>query len=204
MRFQRLILSAACVLSLMIAPAFAEVVPGNAAPDFTATDTNGKEVTLSGLKGKPVVLEWTNHECPFVVKHYKSDNMQSIQKYAAEKDAVWISIISSGEGKQGYLTDEEANAVAQEKGATPAHIIRDSSGEIGRLYDAKTTPHMFVIDAEGNVAYAGAIDDKPTADSADVEGATNYVVAALDALAEGNAPEVTQVKPYGCSVKYAN
>lgn len=203
MRFQPFFAFALLTLALM-SPAHAAVSIGAPAPDFTAKDASGAEVTLSTLKGKPVVLEWTNHQCPFVVKHYASNNMQATQKLAAEKGAVWITINSSATGKQGHVSAEEALKVATDKGAKPSHIILDADGKIGRLYGAKTTPHMYVIDAEGALAYMGAIDDKPTADKADVEGATNYVNAALEALAAGKKPEISESQPYGCSVKYAD
>lgn len=203
MRFQPFFAFALLTLALM-SPAHAAVSVGALAPDFSAKDASGAEVTLSKLKGKPVVLEWTNHLCPFVVKHYGSQNMQATQKLAAEKGAVWISINSSAAGKQGHVSAEEAMKIATEKGAKPAHIILDADGKIGRLYGAKTTPHLYVIDSDGAIAYMGAIDDKPTADKADVEGATNYVKATIDALAAGKKPEVAESQPYGCSVKYAD
>lgn len=201
MHLQRIILA----LALFLAPvsqASAQVESGKPAPDFTAKDTHGKDVSLAALKGKEVVLEWTNHQCPFVIKHYESGNMQKTQAYAKEKGAVWISVISSASSKQGYVTDEEANTLATDRKAVPDHIIRDENGDLGRLYGAKTTPHMFVITKEGVLAYQGAIDDRPTPDKADIAGATNYVNAALDALAEGKTPEKTTTQPYGCSVKY--
>lgn len=201
MRLQRLILSVVLMCSPVL-PAFAAVQAGDAAPDFTAKDTNGNDVSLASLKGKTVVLEWTNADCPFVKKHYGSGNMQKTQKYAADKGAVWISIISSAEGKQGYVSDEEANAIAKERGSNAAHIVRDPKGVLGHLYDAKTTPHLFVIDKEGVLAYEGAIDSEPTADPADIDHATNYIIAALDTLAEGKRPEPASTRSYGCSVKY--
>lgn len=201
MRLQRVILA----LIMALAPlgqAWAQAVVGEAAPQFARKDTKGEDVSLAALKGKAVVLEWTNAECPFVKKHYGGGNMQKTQAYAAEKGAVWISVISSAEGKQGYVSDEEAGALTMERNAKPAHILRDPKGELGHLYGAKTTPHLFVIDAEGKVAYQGAIDSESTADPADIEGATNYVTAALDALAAGKQPKVSESQPYGCAVKY--
>lgn len=175
---------------------------GEPAPDFVGVDSNGVEHNLSDFKGKTVVLEWTNHECPYVVKHYSVGNMQKLQKDATEKDVVWLSIHSSAEGKQGHVDGEKANMVAKEKGAHATAHILDASGEIGRLYDAKTTPHMFVVDAEGILAYAGAIDSDSSYKSESIEGATNYVMAAVNALSEGKPVEVASTKPYGCSVKY--
>ncbi len=203
MRFQPFFAALMLTLALM-PPAKAAVSVGSTAPDFTARDAAGTEIQLSSFKGKPVVLEWTNHLCPFVMKHYGSNNMQDTQAFAAGKGAVWISILSSATGKQGHVSAEEALKIAVERGARPTHIVLDEDGKIGRMYGAKTTPHLYVIDAEGALAYMGAIDDKPTADKADVEGATNYVKAALEALAAGKKPEVAESQPYGCSVKYAD
>ncbi len=176
--------------------------PNKAAPPFAALDTNGDAVELLSLKGKTVVLEWTNHDCPYVRKHYRSGNMQALQKDATENGVVWISIISSAPGRQGYVEALEANAIAEENGAAPSHIVRDPGGEIGKLYAAVTTPHMFVINPAGEIVFMGGIDDKPTADMADISTATNYVRAALDAVADGRTPEVQSARPYGCSIKY--
>ncbi|MBI1273460.1 MAG: redoxin domain-containing protein [Alphaproteobacteria bacterium] len=175
---------------------------GEPAPDFTAPDTNGKTVTLSALKGKIVVLEWTNHDCPFVKKHYGSGNMQALQKKAAADHVVWISVISSAPGHQGHVSDEQANEIAAERGASPAHIIRDESGEIGRMYYARTTPHMFVIDKGGMLVYAGAIDSIRSTDQDDIAKAENYVTAALDALKADKQVATASTQSYGCSVKY--
>lgn len=175
---------------------------GEPAPDFVGVDSNGVEHNLSDFKGKTVVLEWTNHECPYVVKHYSGGNMQKLQEKATDKDVVWLSIHSSAEGKQGHVNGEQANAVAKEQGSNATAHILDASGEIGRLYDAKTTPHMFVIDQEGVLAYAGAIDSDSSYKSESIEGATNYVMAAVTSLKAGEPVEVSSTKPYGCSVKY--
>jgi peroxiredoxin len=175
---------------------------GQPAPAFTATDTNGKTVSLSDFKGKTVVLEWTNHECPFVVKHYKSGNMQALQAEAAKDDVVWISVVSSAKDKEGNVTAEEANKIIADQKAVPAHKILDETGTIGKLYDAKTTPHMFVIDKNGVLAYAGAIDDKSGFDPEEVKTAKNYVRAALADLKAEKPVEVSSTKPYGCGVKY--
>ncbi len=189
---------------LVITPAIANaaVKTGDAAPTFSGTTAKGETFTLADQKGKIVVLEWTNKDCPFVKKHYKTGNMQKLQKAAAENGVVWVSVLSSAEGKQGHLTADEALANVAMKEAAPAHLVLDPSGEIGTLYAAKTTPHMFVIDAEGNLAYHGAIDDVSSADPADVEKANNYVTAAIDALKAGKAVETASTSPYGCSVKY--
>lgn len=189
-------------LAACLPSANAAVEVGQMAPEFTAVDTNGVEHSLSDFRGKNVVLEWSNHECPFVVKHYEPGNMQKLQKKATDNGAVWITIVSSAEGKQGFTTAEEANTIMAEAGANSTARILDASGEIGKMYGAKTTPHMFVIDAEGKIAYMGAIDSDSSFKSSAIEGATNYVTAALDALNAGEEIEVTSTKPYGCSVKY--
>ena len=196
------ILFAAALFVLPVAGAHAAVEIGQPAPDFTATDVNGNEVNLSDFKGQNVVLEWTNHECPYVIKHYDTNNMQSAQASAAEDGAVWLTIVSSAEGKQGHVSAEEGAALLVEANSAPTAKLLDESGEIGQAYGAKTTPHMFVIDAEGNLAYAGAIDDNPSPRHETVEGAQNYVLAALDNLAAGQPADPAQTAPYGCSVKY--
>ncbi len=178
------------------------VTVGSPAPLFSAQDTHGNDVTLESLKGKHVVLEWKNHQCPFVRKHYSTDNMQSLQQYAKDNDIIWISIISSAKGKQGHVSAEEANKIAEEETSHAAHIILDAEGTIGRLYNAKTTPHMYIINKDGDLAYMGAIDDISTADPDDVEKANNYVKAAMEALVEGKTPEIATTSAYGCSVKY--
>lgn len=175
---------------------------GKPAPAFTATDSNGKAHTLSDFIGKTVVLEWTNHECPYVRKHYDTNNMQDLQKDATGKGVVWLSIVSSAQGKQGYTTGEEANKIiAKEKSAETARLL-DPTGAIGTVYGASTTPHMFVIDPQGIVVYAGGIDDQPSVSHSTVKTAKNYVKAALDDLAAGKPVAVATAKPYGCNVKY--
>jgi len=176
---------------------------GKAAPDFETIDINGKPFKLSDHKGDIVVLEWTNHECPFVVKHYGTGNMQKVQKETTAKGVKWISINSSAIGRQGNSTPEDAAKIVEDQGAAPTAKLLDASGEIGKLYDAKTTPHMYVIDADGILAYAGAIDNNSSPNPATVEGADNYVVAAVDELIAGKAVTTAQTQPYGCSVKYA-
>lgn len=175
---------------------------GAPAPAFTTTDIHGEEFNLEDQKGKIVVLEWTNHLCPFVKKHYDSGNMQSIQKYATDNDVVWVSIISSAPEKQGHVTLEEAKTIIEEKGVHVTTQILDPSGEIGKLYDAKTTPHMFVISPEGKLVYNGAIDDNPNPNPASIEGSKNLVTAALADLSAGRSVEISRTAPYGCSVKY--
>jgi peroxiredoxin len=178
--------------------------PGSPAPDFTLTDAAGKSHTLSAYKGKWVVLEWVNYDCPFVKKHYGSGNMQKLQKAARDKGAVWLSINSSAPGKQGHFEGKALAArIAKETAAMDAYLL-DADGKTGRLYKAKTTPHMFVIDPEGVIAYAGAIDDKPSTDKDDIAGAVNYVQAALDAGLAGEPVETASTTPYGCGVKYGD
>ncbi len=175
---------------------------GAAAPAFTAKDSSGKTIDLKALAGKTVVLEWTNDGCPFVQKHYGSGNMQALQKEATDNGIVWISVISSAPGKQGHVDAEEANKLTTDRKANPTSVILDPSGKIGKMYEATATPNMFVIDAKGTLVYKGAIDDKPTANPADIETASNYVKLALKSVAEGKPVEKSVTRPYGCSVKY--
>lgn len=176
--------------------------PGDAAPDFTLKDSDGKSQTLSSYKGKYVVLEWFNEGCPFVKKHYESGNMQALQKEATAKGVVWLSVISSAEGKQGFSTPEQANATRKRWNIASTATLLDAKGEAGRLYEAKTTPHLFVINPEGKVVYMGAIDDKPSSDPADIKTAKNYVKAALDEAMAGKPVTTVSTTPYGCSIKY--
>jgi peroxiredoxin len=175
---------------------------GTPAPDFTGVDTEGVSHKLSDYRGSTVVLEWTNHECPFVQKHYGTGNMQGLQKDAQSQDIVWLSIISSAPGKQGHVSPDQAKQLTQERDAAPSAVLLDADGKIGQAYQARTTPHMFIIDPEGTLAYMGAIDDKPTARWKDVETANNYVRTALAAMGNGQAVESASTRPYGCSVKY--
>ena len=183
--------------------AAAAPIPGQAAPQFNEVAAQGGEVSLDQFAGKTVVLEWTNDGCPFVKKHY-SGSMQRLQKRAAAEDVVWIQVISSAEGKQGYADAERAIALNKERGAQPMFTLLDADGSMGEAYAAKTTPHMFIIDGEGMLRYNGAIDTIPTANVDDLKNAENYVSAALSQL-KGGGEVVTKVsKPYGCSVKYAD
>ncbi|MUH01012.1 redoxin domain-containing protein [Scytonema sp. UIC 10036] len=177
---------------------------GSPAPEFTATDSNGKSHKLSDFKGKTVVLEWTNHQCPFVRKHYDSNNMQQLQKDATSKGVVWLSVISSAQGQQGYVTPQEANQLTKSRSASPTAVLLDPNGEIGRLYQARTTPHMYVIDSKGVLQYAGAIDDKPSTNAADVKSSKNYVSDAVNSVLQGKAVANSTTQPYGCSVKYGS
>lgn len=193
---------AAIILAMAIAPVQAAPQVGQPAPDFEATDVNGQPVKLSDLKGKKVVLEWTNAECPFVVKHYDAGNMQKTQEAATAQGAEWITINSAAVGKQGHVSAEQAKTLMTEKGSKASTYVIDESSTIGKLYDAQTTPHMFVIDENGVLAYAGAIDDNSSPNPETIEGAKNYVLAALGDLAAGNAVEAPTSQPYGCAVKY--
>jgi peroxiredoxin len=180
----------------------AALAPGAGAPDFTLTDIQGKEHSLSGYKGKYVILEWTNYDCPFVKKHYGAGNMQALQKKAAADGAVWLSVCSSAPGKQGHFSLDEWKERSSAQKAAAAAILLDPDGKVGRLYDAKTTPHLFLISPEGVLLYMGGIDDKPSADPADIPGATNYLTQALEQAKAGKPVEPAATKPYGCSVKY--
>ncbi len=196
-----LTLTAASAMALSL-PAMASVKTGAPAPEFTAVDSNGVSHNLSDFAGKTVVLEWTNHGCPYVVKHYSSGNMQAIQKAATDNGVVWLSVISSAPGKQGHVDGAGANALTTDRGASPTAVLLDPAGDIGRLYNAKTTPHMYVINGEGHLIYQGAIDSNRSSNPAVIATSTNYVTAALEAVAKGEAPAKAQSEPYGCSVKY--
>lgn len=191
-------------LSLFSINALASLEPGTKAPDFSLMGHDGKEYKLSDAlkEGEAVVLEWFNNECPYVEKHYGSNNMQNLQKKYAAKKVKWFSIISSAEGKQGYRTAESATATAKERGLAATAVLLDPEGTVGRKFDAKVTPHMFVINKEGVVVYNGAIDDNSSSRASTIEGAENYVVAALDATLAGKEVATAKTKPYGCSVKY--
>ena len=175
---------------------------GQAAPEFKVADTNGKEHALSQYRGKWVVLEWLNHECPYVRKHYDNNVMQALQKKYAEKGVVWLSIVSSAPGQQGHFPNEKANLLTKEKGAAPHAVLIDAPGTVGRTYHARTTPHMFVINPQGTLVYMGGIDDKPSARAADLKGARPHVDMALQEAMAGKPVSVPTSKPYGCNVKY--
>lgn len=175
---------------------------GEMAPDFTLTSSEGNEHSLSDFKGKYVVLEWTNFGCPFVKKHYESENMQKLQKEMTGKDVVWLSICSSAEGKQGYYEGADLKKQVKEHKSNCTAYLVDADGKVGKMYGAKTTPDMFVINPDGELIYAGAIDDKASVDVEDVKDAKNYVRSALMQSMEGNEVSTSTTKPYGCSVKY--
>lgn len=197
-----LFLAAMALVALSVSPAQAAVEIGKAAPDFTATDSNGKTVKLSDYAGKTVVLEWNNPECPYVVKHYDSGNMQKLQEKYTGQGVVWLTINSGAAGKQGARDAAGVNAlIEKEKSKQSAYLI-DADGTVGKAYDAKVTPHMFVIDDKGNLVYDGAIDDNDSSKPEDALTAKNYVAAALDATLAGKPVETSTSKPYGCGVKY--
>jgi peroxiredoxin len=195
-------LLAVALLAAAPSLAFAEAIPGKAAPDFTAIDSNGKPVKLSALKGKTVVLEWTNHECPYVRKHYGAGNMQTLQREATGAGVVWLTVASSAKGKQGFVEGLEANKLTDDRKANPTAVLLDAAGTIGKAYGATATPHMFVIAPDGVLAYAGAVDDRPTSNPGDIPKARSYVRDALAAVAAGKPMSPSQTRSYGCSVKY--
>ncbi len=200
---RRTLVLAAASAPLLGGVARAAVEVNAAAPAFSAPDAAGRARSLSEFAGRTLILEWTNNGCPYVQKHYNSGNMQGLQREATQAGVTWLSVISSAPGQQGYFTGPDAIAYAREVNAAPTAILLDPAGAMGRAYDARTTPHMFVIDGRGRVVYQGAIDDRPSARPATLEGATNYVRAALADLAAGRAVQTAQTTPYGCSVKYA-
>jgi len=175
---------------------------GDRAPDFTATDSNGRVHKLSEYQDKFVVLEWTNRGCPYTQKHYNSGNMQRLQHEWTSRGVIWLTVISSAPGKQGYVKAAEENAYVKQVNAAPTAVLLDPTGALGHLYDAKTTPHMFVIDSRGILIYNGAIDDRPTTDLSDVKGAKNFLSLALEEATSGKPVSVPTTRPYGCSVKY--
>lgn len=201
----RRFLLAASLAAILTGPALAAGPQvGKPAPAFSAQDSDGRTVRLSDYAGKTVVLEWTNHDCPFVMKHYGAHAMQALQTKWTGQGVVWLSVISSAPGEQGAVDGAEANRLTKTRDAAPSAVLLDPTGTIGRAYDAKTTPHMFVITPDGTLAYQGGIDDKPSADPADLKTARNHVEAALTELAAGKPVSVRTAKPYGCTVKYAS
>ncbi len=189
------------LLALSI-PTFAAIEPGETAPDFTLKDSKGITHKLSDFRGKFVVLEWLNHECPFVKKHYSGGEMQKLQKEYTAKGVVWLSIISSAPGKQGHRTGPQAEADTQDKKASPTAVLLDPSGEVGQQFEAKTTPQMYVLNPDAKIIYTGAIDSANSTHPADVAQAENYVRLALDAALAGKPVATPSTLPYGCSVKY--
>lgn len=175
---------------------------GEKAPEFTLTDAEGETHNLADYRGKHVVLEWLNHDCPFVQKYYSSGRMQALQKQYTEEDVIWLVINTSAPGTQGHLSAEDAQRISREKKAAHTALLLDHDGKVGRAYDAKVTPHMFVINSEGILVYNGAIDSIKSADVADLDRAENFVVSALSASMEGEPVERAVTQPYGCAIKY--
>lgn len=196
----RIILAFMFVFSGVVSAAPEKV--GSSATDFTLTGADGKTYKLSQFKGKTVVLEWFNRDCPYVKKFYDTKTMQGLQKEQTGKGVVWFTVISSVPGKQGHMTPEEAMKMQKEQGMNVTALLLDTKGEVGKMYGAKTTPHMYVIDKGGRLAYNGAIDDRPSATKKSLDGAQNYVTAALASLEKGEPVKVSTTTPYGCSVKY--
>ncbi|HEY0112659.1 MAG TPA: thioredoxin family protein [Allosphingosinicella sp.] len=184
------------------APAIAAPQIGSQAPNFRLTDMNGKPVTLGQFRGKLVVLEWNNPDCPFVKKHYGSGNMQKTQAAARKDGVVWLTINSSAPGKQGHINGAQAKNIVAAVKSQPSAYLLDHDGVVGKTYDAKTTPHMYIVNKAGKLVYAGGIDDKPTPNPADINGARNHVLAALAELKAGKPVSVATSRPYGCNVKY--
>ena len=188
------------VLNIFLFPQEAKL--NEQAPNFKLADSNGKEHSLSDFSGKIVVLEWINFECPFVKKHYNSQNMQSLQLKYTKKDVVWLSINSSAEGKQGNFSNDEINNRIKDLNAKMSAYLIDTDGKVGKMYGAKTTPHMYIVDKKGKLVYAGGIDDKASTDVDDIKEAKNYVSLALDEILSGQKVILQTSKPYGCGVKY--
>ena len=195
-------LAAALLCAGFAAVTFAEPAIGSKAPAFSVNDINGKKQSLADYKGKYVVLEWVNPGCPFVKKHYDTGNMQAAQKTATDKGVIWLSVCSSADGKQGGLSADDWKKEIAAKKMNSTAVIADPKGALGKTYGAKTTPNMFVINPDGVLIYKGAIDDKPSTDKADIPGAHNYVLTALDEAMAGKPVSVPATPSYGCSVKY--
>lgn len=192
----------ALALAGLSAAALAAPEVGSPAPAFSVVDSTGKTWSLEDLAGQPVILEWTNHDCPYVQKHYDAGNMQALQREATDHGYVWLSVISSAPGKQGHVSAEQADALTAKRDAAPTAVLLDSDGSMGRAYGARTTPHMYLIDEAGTLVYMGGIDDRATTDPADIPGSANYVRLAMTELAAGEPISQAVTRPYGCSVKY--
>lgn len=207
---RRHVLVAACAAAAVLAlnagvsPAAADASVGSPAPTFTLSDTKGGNVSLADVKGKTVVLEWSNHQCPYVGKHYRGNNMQSLQKKWTARDVVWLTVLSSAPGQEGYVTPAEANKLTVDRDAAPSAVLLDSKGTVGRAYGARVTPHMFIVADDGDLVYAGGIDDKQTARVEDLKTARNFVDEALTELSQGKPVSTTTSRAYGCSVKYGS
>ena len=198
----RQLMSVFCVAGLMAGAAMAAPMVGQPAPAFVGKSSDGKDYRLVDFKGKFVVLEWYNRDCPFIHKHYDGGNMQKLQETYGKKGVVWLEILSSAPGHEGYLTAGQAEENRVKSGTKSDASLLDPDGVIGRLYEAKTTPHMFIIDPKGILIYQGAIDDHNSADSDDIPKSKNYVAAALDEALAGKPVSASQTRPYGCGVKY--
>lgn len=192
----------AALFTCGVSLAYAVPAVDKPAPEFTAVSADGEKVSLKDYKGKAVILEWTNAECPFVQKHYGSGNMQALQSKYVGDDVAWLSVVSSAEGKQGYVTSAEAKKLTADRNANPTEFLLDTSGEMGKMYGAKTTPHMYIIDPRGILRYMGAIDSIRSADPADIPKATNYVDQAMAELTSGKKVSEPVTQAYGCAVKY--
>lgn len=190
--------------TVIAVPVQAAPTLGQPAPAFKAVDAAGRTRALAEFRGKTVVLEWTNEGCPYVQKHYNSGHMQGLQAQAARDGVVWLSIVSSAPGMQGYLTPKDAKAWKARVGAASADVLMDPKGAVGRAYEAKTTPHMYIVDKAGTLVYMGGIDDQPTPDPASLKTARNYVVAALADVKAARPVAQAATRPYGCSVKYGS
>ena len=195
------------ILSMLVIGflAFSSVKNGETAPSFSLMNQDKQTVSLDEFRGKKVDLEWTNHDCPFVKRHYETRNMQTLQKDMIDNEVVWLSVVSSAEGKQGYISSTQAKQLTADRDANPTHVLLDKKGEVGRLFSAKTTPHMFVIDEMGKVQYQGAIDNLGNTGalfSTDLSRAKNYVRNAVNQLMSGEEVKDKKTRPYGCSVKY--
>jgi peroxiredoxin len=201
-------LGGVAALATAVAPTFANPAAqariGAPAPAFSLTDTSGKAVSLADFKGKTVVLEWTNHECPYVRKHYNGNNMQALQKKWTAQGVVWLTLISSERGSQGYVSATEANKLTTDRGAAPTAVLFDPKGDVGRAYGAQTTPHMYVVKGDGTLAYMGGIDDKATTRLDDLKTAKNFVDSALSEVTQGKPVSVPTARAYGCTIKYSS
>ena len=197
-----LVLGGAAVALLPTVAAAAGPDVGQPAPAFTAVDSMGKTWSLADLKGKVVVIETTNHDCPYVRKHYNAGNMQAQQREAAAKGVVWLTSASSATGEQGYVTAQQANDLTKSRNAAPAAVLLDPQSKVARAFGATVTPHMYIVDAKGTLVYKGGIDSIPSADPNDVPKATQYVRVALDEILAGKPVTTASTRPYGCSMKY--
>jgi len=194
--------AAICLTVSLVAGAHAGVEPGKPAPDFTLTGVDGKSVTLSQFRGKYIVLEWFNSQCPFVQKHYESSNMQTLQSKYIDKGVVWLVINSTNPDHSNYRDAQRTREIMSQWNTDPSAFLFDPEGDVGQMYGARTTPHMYIIDPQGKLVYMGGIDDKPSFSQRDIPGAKNYIAVALDELMAGKPVRESDTRPYGCSIKY--